>query len=242
MRILSFDTSTQALHLCLWQDDKPALAKICYPESANRQEVASLVIPEIDAAISQVGWAKQELDLIVVGQGPGSFTGIRSAVVSARTIAQALRLPLIGVCRLEALAAFACKKAIGGKVAIVLAASAGSYFVAAYEQSGNNLVSVIDPAWANQDELVEQLKNLPSVVADETAQTSLSTCGIACQVMATDENLAFAQAEIAARRFEGQSTQAEKFHWSSVEPLYLRGPSITLKKSYGDSNQTTYAR
>lgn len=240
MKILSFDTSTQALHLCLWQGEKPCFAKICFAEGSNRQEVAALVIPEIDVAISQVGWKKKEIELIVVGQGPGSFTGIRSAVVSARTIAQALNLPLVGVCRLEALAINACKKS-NDKVAIVLSAGAASFYVAAYEIKGLHIVANLEPSWANQDEVSGLLKDYHLVLAEETAKAALSVLGINCQDLPAGENLALAQAEIAANKLNGISPIGEDFHWSSVEPMYLRGPSVTLKKSYGDSNTTTYA-
>ena len=57
---------------------------------ADRQHAVSMLMPGIDEIVNEARWDKRQLDCLVVGQGPGSFTGIRTAVVTARTLAQGL--------------------------------------------------------------------------------------------------------------------------------------------------------
>ena len=110
MRILSFDTSSSSVHLSLLASPgapgdarlHAAVERVIAPASADRLEVASLIYPGIDTALRDAGWSKHDLSLIVVGTGPGSFTGIRVAVIVARTLCQTLKLPLLGISSLEA--------------------------------------------------------------------------------------------------------------------------------------------
>jgi tRNA threonylcarbamoyladenosine biosynthesis protein TsaB len=62
------------------------------------------VLEDVDALLRRGGVRKAQLDAIVVGTGPGSFTGLRMGVATARTLAFALDVPLAGVSTLAALA------------------------------------------------------------------------------------------------------------------------------------------
>lgn len=59
------------------------------------------LIPELENAFSSPGLKLQDLDLIAVGIGPGSYTGIRVGVITAKTIAFACQKPLVGLCTLD---------------------------------------------------------------------------------------------------------------------------------------------
>jgi tRNA threonylcarbamoyl adenosine modification protein YeaZ len=119
MRLLSFDSSSRELSVAVYDGHRLLDArKLSYAEEGarvaqttatgkkkvNRQETVSQLIPTIDGALRAAGFGKHELEAICVGIGPGSFTGIRVAVVTARTFAQVLGLPLIGISSLEAAA------------------------------------------------------------------------------------------------------------------------------------------
>jgi tRNA threonylcarbamoyladenosine biosynthesis protein TsaB len=94
--ILAFDTST-ASATCALVDDGEVLA-----ESVT-QPVALLV--DIDAALRRGGVREGQLDGIAVGIGPGSFTGLRMGLATARALAFALGIGVAGVSTLQALAA-----------------------------------------------------------------------------------------------------------------------------------------
>jgi len=62
------------------------------------------LIPLIDEILRRNGMAIQDIDGIAVSVGPGSFTGIRVGVSTARGLGQSLNIPLVGICSLDALA------------------------------------------------------------------------------------------------------------------------------------------
>jgi tRNA threonylcarbamoyl adenosine modification protein YeaZ len=106
-RSLSFDTSTSEVHIALAVAGQIVCQEVvrANPEHGTpRQEAATILMPTIDRLVKSQAWGKADIDAIVVGSGPGSFTGIRTSVVTARALAQALGLPLISVSLLECLA------------------------------------------------------------------------------------------------------------------------------------------
>jgi tRNA threonylcarbamoyl adenosine modification protein YeaZ len=106
--VLALDTATPTLvaGVARWssQDgavpaDLEVLAERVEP-SGNRH--AELLTPTVRAALADAGVTMAELDAVVVGLGPGPFTGLRVGVVTAATLADARGLPAVGVCSLDA--------------------------------------------------------------------------------------------------------------------------------------------
>jgi tRNA threonylcarbamoyladenosine biosynthesis protein TsaB len=71
----------------------------------ERRSSAVRVLADADALLRAAGLAPTDLEAVVVGTGPGSFTGIRIGLAGARALALALEVPLAGVSTLDALAA-----------------------------------------------------------------------------------------------------------------------------------------
>lgn len=66
---------------------------------------SSLLIPMIETGLNRSGWKSKDLNLIVLPVGPGSFTGLRVGVVTAKAFSYVHQTPLIGVNSLEVIAA-----------------------------------------------------------------------------------------------------------------------------------------
>jgi tRNA threonylcarbamoyladenosine biosynthesis protein TsaB len=104
--LLGFDTATAAASACLLRSDGEAFEVTPSPERlAQPPAHASELMPAVAEVMDASGVDWPELDAIAVGVGPGSFTGLRIGVTTARALAHAHELPLRPVSSLAALAA-----------------------------------------------------------------------------------------------------------------------------------------
>ncbi|MEF2967587.1 tRNA (adenosine(37)-N6)-threonylcarbamoyltransferase complex dimerization subunit type 1 TsaB [Paenibacillus sp. M1] len=99
-RLLAFDTSTSSLAVAVMDGGKLLAERNIHAERNH----SAYLVSAIGDALAAAGVARTELDGIAVGVGPGSYTGARIAVTTAKTLAWGLRLPVYGVSSLEALA------------------------------------------------------------------------------------------------------------------------------------------
>lgn len=100
MKILAFDTSTSSAALALWQDHRYLVD--CRYQFGNQH--SQFLLTEIEHLLRRVSWERQDLNALVVGLGPGSFTGLRVGVATAQGLSFALSRPLYGASSLDALA------------------------------------------------------------------------------------------------------------------------------------------
>jgi tRNA threonylcarbamoyladenosine biosynthesis protein TsaB len=93
---LAFDTATDAASCALVRDGEVL---------GERPSRAVRILHDIDEVLAGAGLEPSALDGIVVGTGPGSYTGLRMGLVTARALALSLGIPVAGVSTLDALAA-----------------------------------------------------------------------------------------------------------------------------------------
>ncbi len=96
MLTLAFDTATDVATVALVRDDE------VLGERASR---AVRVLKDAEELLQETGLDANDVDGIAVGTGPGSYTGLRMGLVTARTLAISLGVPVAGVSTLDALAA-----------------------------------------------------------------------------------------------------------------------------------------
>ncbi len=101
MNSLLIDTSNQPLSVALMQNDEVLAERT----TDSKQNHSVQLMPAISQLFEQSKIAKQQLDAIIVAEGPGSYTGLRIGVTVAKTLAYALDVKLYGVSSLKALAA-----------------------------------------------------------------------------------------------------------------------------------------
>lgn len=95
MLVLAFDTATDVATTALVRDREVL---------GERASEAKALLVAVDDVLCDAGVAPGDLDAIVVGTGPGSFTSTRIGLAAARGLALALELPVAGVSTLDALA------------------------------------------------------------------------------------------------------------------------------------------
>ncbi|WP_010098011.1 tRNA (adenosine(37)-N6)-threonylcarbamoyltransferase complex dimerization subunit type 1 TsaB [Ornithinibacillus scapharcae] len=100
MHTLAIDTSNQALGVAILKD-KELVGEIITNIAKNH---SVRLMPAIEYLMENVNLSVNQLDKIVVSKGPGSYTGVRIGLTTAKTLAWSLNIPIVGVSSLEVLA------------------------------------------------------------------------------------------------------------------------------------------
>ncbi len=99
MRILALETTERIGAVAVLED-----ATLLHEVRLNAAErTASSLAPAIAELLAQVGWKPNDLELVAVNIGPGSFTGLRQGVTMAKTLAYALGIEVLGIHTLESI-------------------------------------------------------------------------------------------------------------------------------------------
>ncbi|MCO4476770.1 glycoprotein endopeptidase [Streptococcus infantarius subsp. infantarius] len=153
MKVLAFDTSSKALSVAIL-DGENLLADV----TVNIKKNHSInLMPAIDFLMKSVDLKPTDLDRISVAQGPGSYTGLRVAVATAKTLAYTLNIELVGVSSLYALAAAAD---FDGLVVPVIDARRNNVYAGFYKDGQ----SLKDDQHMNFAEVLEAVKDEESVM------------------------------------------------------------------------------
>jgi tRNA threonylcarbamoyladenosine biosynthesis protein TsaB len=147
--ILGLDTSTPATAVAVWAPGGREAERRDDPAPGQRPAHAARLLVLVEEALAAAGAGWGEIERIACGVGPGGFTGLRLGIATARALAQARDLPLVGVSSLEALAA-PTRREVGGDdttVAAVIDARRGEVFAAGWRGEERRLDPVaIAPA------------------------------------------------------------------------------------------------
>lgn len=196
----------------------------------------------VEEALTSAGARRADLTAVVAGRGPGPFTGLRVGLVTARTLAAVLDLPLLGLCSLDALALEAAigtveplvegsgaNAGVGDAparrtVGVALDARRREVYHARYEAAPGSLVRVDGPAVGAPADVAEALRACDVLVGTgcDLYPELLPAAGEARHVDA-----GFLLRAAALARAAGQDL-------SSTDPLYLREPDAakpTARKS-----------
>ena len=105
MLVLALDTSTPAVTAGVVELTHDALVLQAVRVAHDARKHGELLLPGVLAACGEAGIALPDLDAVVVGVGPGPFTGLRVGMVTAAALGDALGIPVHGVASLDAIAA-----------------------------------------------------------------------------------------------------------------------------------------
>lgn len=130
MKLLGIETSSPVFSVAAW--DGSVVAE--FRQSEGQGQPALLLADMIQGVLDKTGWGLEQLDGFAVSIGPGSFTGLRIGVITAKTLAWTVSKPALPVSSLEVLAANACG---GGRpVHTLLDARKGNVYYAAFDSTG----------------------------------------------------------------------------------------------------------
>lgn len=141
MKLLAFDTSTEACSVALDVDEQVSERFEVAPREHGR-----LLLPMIHALLAEAGLDLSNLDAIAFGRGPGAFTGVRVAVATAQGLALGAGVPLIPVSTLASLAQGTAERRGQRFVFAAIDARMGEVYAGAFEcpESGYAVTALVD--------------------------------------------------------------------------------------------------
>lgn len=151
MLILGIETATQQVG-CAIGGHEGVLAS---SHARRGQRHAELLAPMIETVSRQAAVSLDEIGAVAVDLGPGLFTGLRVGIATAKALAYALQVPMIGVTSLDLLA-FPLRHS-DRLIAAVIDARRGEVYSALYRQVPGGLQRVSEPGVSDPEELVSEL-------------------------------------------------------------------------------------
>lgn len=153
MKILGIDTSTHSTSICVLDDDK----FICEYTVNTKKTHSQKLMVMIESMIKESDLSIKDIDAIAICIGPGSFTGLRISMATAKAIAQVRNLPIISVDSLESLAFNInnCDKIIYS----ILDAQKNQVYAGKYSFKDGNLKTLEEIKVVKIDEIIEEISN-----------------------------------------------------------------------------------
>jgi tRNA threonylcarbamoyladenosine biosynthesis protein TsaB len=157
MIVVGIETSTPQTSVAIGTEHE-ILAKASVAGAARQESVTPLLadlLRRSDLSLSKVGG-------IAVGVGPGLFTGLRVGVETAKTLAQVLKIPIVGITSLDVLAY--CVRHTPRRIAAVIDARRGEVFWSLYQPVPGGVMRETEHAVGAVDHLVAEIAALPGEV------------------------------------------------------------------------------
>jgi tRNA threonylcarbamoyl adenosine modification protein YeaZ len=211
--LLALDTATPAVTVAL-HDGSRVLAESRQVDARRHGE---LLLPAVDRVLAEAGRTLEAVSDIVVGVGPGPYTGLRVGLVTAATFGAALDVPVHGLCSLDGLA-----YASGLTEPFVVATDARRKEVY-WARYGDARTRLTEPAVDRPADLADQMAGVPAVGAGALLYASVFT-GVRRE--GPEHQSAGALAALAAEKL------AAGTEFLPAQPLYLRRPDAQVPANY----------
>lgn len=238
MPTLAIDTATEVLALALGEGES-VIAESSIDAGRSHLE---LLLPAADKMLEDAGMTISDITAIVVGTGPGTFSGLRVGIASARALAQSAEIPLFGACTLDALA----KELAAGMVSTppdwvlpLIDARRGQVFARLYKNEGKKGLKT------ESEVLCLDPDKLSAVLPDEctSAVRAGGNGAVAYRaILEADDRLALLRDDDQANRIRAiwhleaqkEAVKHQAGQLLAVLPVYVREPdadkTILLKK------------
>jgi tRNA threonylcarbamoyladenosine biosynthesis protein TsaB len=234
MLILGIETATEQVSVAIGgHEGVLGLVEVC-----RGRRHAETLAPAIEFVCSQADVRLDEISVVAVDVGPGLFTGMRVGLASAKALAQALRVPMIGMSSLDLLAY--PLRHTGRTVVAVIDARKGELFYAFYRPVPGGVQRVLEPRCGTIDDLI----------AEVMARRDDVICVGDGALRHRDEIVAELRCEVAEQFLSRPSAaplvqlahaRALREEWVNpweIQPLYMRLPDAQINWSVRATGST----
>lgn len=159
MNILALDTAALTATAAVIKDGRVA-AEVSFTTGLTHSQT---IMPMVDYCLKGAGLTPADIDLYAVSSGPGSFTGLRIGVGTAKALAYASDKKCVGV---PTLLALAHNIAYGGLIVPIMDARRSQVYCAAYRRSGEKMTEVLPPDALDIAELCSKIDERAIFVGD----------------------------------------------------------------------------
>jgi tRNA threonylcarbamoyladenosine biosynthesis protein TsaB len=155
--ILAINTSTLQFSIALIKGDGTLLAE--YSMSSGSKSFVHFM-PAVHCLMKASGVMARDLQALIVAKGPGAYTGLRVGLSTAKGMAQGLKIPIIGVSSLEAMASQLAYTSY--PICPIIDSRKGEFFAALFSWGDHHEMTRI------REDLCLKIEDLPSMIQDKT--------------------------------------------------------------------------
>lgn len=219
MKILALETSAKSVSAAVAENG--TVLALAYQNSGLTHSVT--LMPLVDGMLHNASLTLDDIDLIAVTHGPGSFTGLRIGVSAAKGLAWAKGLPCCGVSTPEAMAYGV--RDFEGLIVCAMDARRQQIYHALFRSENGELTRLCDDCAIGLDAVAARLQSetLPILVVGDGGELThryLTAQGIPCRLAAPDRR--FQNAAAVALCAEAMAARGETCSAQELQPVYLR--------------------
>ncbi len=227
MLVLGIETATTQVG-CAIGGHEGVLAST---HSARGRRHAETLVPSIEFVCRQARVELREMGAVAVDLGPGLFTGLRVGVATAKAIAQALRVPMIGINSLDLLAFPA--RFSSRLITAVIDARRGEVFAAGYRHVPGGVQRVSGPAAATPEDLASDLfaTGEDVLLIGDGALRYADRFADRSHIEMAEQGLAYPSARSLVQLAHARALREQWVQPWDLAPLYLRRPDAEINWS-----------
>jgi tRNA threonylcarbamoyladenosine biosynthesis protein TsaB len=223
MKILGIETTTQRASIAVVEGD----ALIAEANLPDGERHSTSLLPALDNLLKACGVRLKELSGIAVGIGPGSFTGIRLGLATARGLSLSLNIPIRGVCCFDNLVS--TYEGAASRICPLVNAHSYGFYTALYARESCSFTRIREPFVCRPQELAEMVEGEVFFIGPHLSMFREALGRAFGSRASSDESDRFPAASTAARLY-GSPFALRDDPLGAVAPLYIL-PGVRVKSA-----------
>ncbi|UKH19705.1 tRNA (adenosine(37)-N6)-threonylcarbamoyltransferase complex dimerization subunit type 1 TsaB [Actinobacillus pleuropneumoniae] len=221
--ILAIDTATEACSVALQHNGKLTSLDELSPRTHTQR-----ILPMIDELLAQANISIKQVDALVFGRGPGSFTGVRVGVGIAQGLAMGANIPVVPISNLLAMAQAAYEQTGATNVVVLIDARMNEVYFAQYERVEQTWQEMVTEQVCSPESAINQIQLKANTVVVGTGWTAYSQFAEA-KLPLSISDITLPSAKSMLKLAELELEQGKALSALQIEPVYLRN-EVTWEK------------